>query len=190
MANNFAGSADLVAQINAGAPADVFAPADTKTMAKVSALVGKPAIFATNTLQIAVQPGNPAHVMNLADLSRAGIKTVICAPSVPCGSAAATVAKAAGVKLTPVSEENAVTDVLGKVSSGEADAGLVYLTDVRGAGTKVLGVSFPEAVAAVNAYPIASLTASKNLALARAFVVYITGPVGRSALAAAGFGAP
>ena len=187
---SFAGSADLVAQITAGAPADVFASADTKNMAKVSTLVGAPVNFATNELEIAVPPGNPAKIATFADLARPGVKTVVCAPAVPCGAATVAIETSTGVKLTPVSEENAVTDVLGKVSSGEADAGLVYVTDVKGAGSRVTGIRFSESSKAVNTYPIATITASRNSRIATAFVHYVTGTVGRAVLAAAGFGAP
>jgi molybdate transport system substrate-binding protein len=190
VATSFAGSADLVAQITAGAPADVFASADTKNMAKVSTLVGTPVDFATNLLEIAVPPGNPARIATFADLAKPGVKAVVCAPAVPCGAATVAVELATGVKLTPVSEENAVTDVLGKVSSGEADAGLVYVTDVKGAGSSVTGIPFAESSSAVNTYPIATVTASKNATVAKAFVDYVTGTVGRAVLAAAGFGAP
>lgn len=190
VATSFAGSADLVAQITAGAPADVFASADTKNMAKVSTLVRTPVYFATNVLEIAVPPGNPAKIATFADLAKPGVKTVVCAPAVPCGAATVTIETSTGVTLTPVSEENAVTDVLGKVSSGEADAGLVYVTDVKGAGSSVTGIPFAESSTAVNTYPIATVTAGKNAKVARAFVAFVTGKVGRSVLAAAGFGAP
>lgn len=190
VATSFAGSADLVAQITAGAPADVFASADTRNMAKVSTLVGTPVDFATNVLEIAVPPGNPARISTFADLAKPGVKTVVCAPAVPCGAATVAVETATGVKLTPVSEENAVTDVLGKVSSGEADAGLVYVTDVKGAGSSVTGIPFAESGSAVNTYPIATIAASRNATVAKAFVDYVTGRVGRAVLAAAGFGAP
>jgi len=190
VATSFAGSADLVAQITAGAPADVFASADTKNMGKVSTLVGTPVNFATNVLEIAVPPGNPAKITTFADLAKPGVKTVVCAPAVPCGAATVAIETSAGVTLTPVSEENAVTDVLGKVSSGEADAGLVYVTDVKGAGSSVTGIPFPESSSAVNTYPIATVTASKNATVAKAFVDFVTGKVGRSVLAKAGFGAP
>ena len=190
VATSFAGSADLVAQITAGAPADVFASADTKNMAKVSTLVRTPVYFATNVLEIAVPPGNPAKIATFADLAKPGVKTVVCAPAVPCGAATVTIETSTGVTLTPVSEENAVTDVLGKVSSGEADAGLVYVTDVKGAGSSVTGIPFAELSTAVNTYPIATVTAGKNAKVARAFVAFVTGKVGRSVLAAAGFGAP
>jgi len=193
VAFSFAGSSDLVSQLSAGAPADVFASADQANMTKaVKAKVidGSPADFATNVLAIAVPPGNPAHVKSFADLASPSVKTVICAPQVPCGAATATVEKSSGVTLTPVSQESSVTDVLGKVSSGEADAGIVYRTDVKGAGSKVESLPFPEAATTVNVYPIAKVSDAPNPEGAAAFVAFVTGPEGRKALTAAGFGAP
>ena len=190
---SFAGSADLASQIVNGAPADVFASADTATMKTVTdahLVVGKPIDFATNVLEIAVPPGNPASIKSFADLARPGVKTVVCAPQVPCGAATVAVERLAGVKLSPVSEETDVTDVLGKVSSGEADAGLVYVTDVKGAGSSVEGIMFPESGKVVNSYPIAAIAGSHASAAAAAFIAYVTGPVGRKVLSAAGFGAP
>jgi molybdate transport system substrate-binding protein len=188
---SFAGSSDLASQINQGAPADVFASADTANMKKLQdagLADGAPRNFATNTLAIAVPPGNPAGISALKDLVRPGIKLVICAKQVPCGAAAAKVAGAAGITLSPVSEENAVTDVLGKVTSGEADAGLVYGTDVKAAGAKVAGIEFPESQGAVNTYPIAGVASGRNKATAQAFIGLVTGAEGQKVLAAAGFG--
>jgi molybdate transport system substrate-binding protein len=187
---SFGGSSDLASQIRSGAPADVFASADTRTMAGLGATARHPRDFASNTLEIAVPPGNPAHVAGLADLARPGLKLVTCAPEVPCGSAARAVAKATGLILRPVSQEQSVTDVLGKVSSGEADAGLVYVTDVKGAHGSVEGVTFPEAAGVVNSYPIAVLQDSGHAAVARQFVDFVLGPTGRRVLGDAGFGAP
>ncbi|WP_431247069.1 molybdate ABC transporter substrate-binding protein [Leifsonia xyli] len=190
---SFAGSSDLVSQLTAGAPADVFASADEKNMTKaVDARVidGSPADFATNVLAIAVPPGNPAHLTGFADLASPSVKTVVCAPQVPCGAATAKVEQSAGVTLHPVSQESSVTDVLGKVISGEADAGIVYRTDVKGAGATVGSVPFPEAADTVNVYPIARVAHAPNADGAAAFVAFVTGPQGRAALAAAGFGAP
>jgi molybdate transport system substrate-binding protein len=187
---SFAGSSDLVAQIQQGAPADVFASADSTNMDKVTAeslTTAEPVVFASNALEVAVPPGNPAKISSFADLGRSGVKVVLCAPAVPCGSAAARVEAAAGVDIRPVSEEQSVTDVLGKVTAGEADAGLVYVTDVRGAGDAVQGITFPESSAAVNSYPIAALRASRNATVADAFVKAVTGPAGQQVLAAAGF---
>ena len=190
---SFAGSSDLAAQVTAGAPADVFASADTTNMTKLQdagLVAGTPADFATNTLEIAVPPSNPAGIASLADLSGPGVKLVICAPQVPCGHATQSVADSASLTFTPVSEESSVTDVLGKVTSGEADAGLVYVTDVRNAGDKVKGIEFPESSTAVNTYPIATVANTKNKELADAFIDAVTGPEGRKVLTDAGFGVP
>lgn len=190
---NFAGSSDLATQITQGAPADVFASADTRNMAKLAdakLLDGTPANFATNVLEIAVPPSNPANIGSFADLAKQGTKVVVCAPQVPCGAATETVEKATGTNLDPVSEESSVTDVLGKVASQEADAGLVYVTDVKAAGDKVKGIPFPESGKAVNTYPIATIGAAKNKELAHAFIALVTGSEGKQVLADAGFGAP
>ena len=190
---NFAGSSDLVTQLTQGAPADVFASADTNNMTKAvdaGLVTGDPVNFATNTLTIVTPPGNPKQIASFADLAKPGTQVVVCAPQVPCGSATEKVEQATGVTLTPVSEESAVTDVLGKITSGQADAGLVYVTDAKGAGDKVTAVPFPESSGAVNTYPIAVLKESKNPAAAQKFVDLVTGPEGQKVLAAAGFAAP
>ncbi|GAA0992178.1 molybdate ABC transporter substrate-binding protein [Subtercola frigoramans] len=189
---NFAGSADLVTQITAGAPADVFASADAKNMKKLtdaSEITGSPLNFATNTLEIAVPLDNPAHVSAFADLGKASVRTVICAPQVPCGAATATIETATGVTIPAVSEESSVADVLGKVASGEADAGLVYVTDVKASGSTVVGVPFAESSQAVNTYPIGIVATTQNHTLSEAFVAYVTGSVGQGVLQSAGFGA-
>jgi molybdate transport system substrate-binding protein len=193
VAFNFAGSADLVTQLQQGAPADVFASADTKNMTKATGddlVDGTPTAFASNTLEIAVPPDNPAGVASFADLARPGVKVVVCAAAVPCGSAAEKIETASGIGLRPVSEETSVTDVLNKVQTGEADAGLVYVTDIRSAGAKVTGIPFPESKEAVNQYPIATLTGSKNQTLAKQFIELVTGPEGQRVLAGAGFAKP
>jgi molybdate transport system substrate-binding protein len=190
---NFGGSSALVAQIDQGAPADVLASADTATMDKAVAadvVAGDPVDFASNALEIAVPPDNPADVSSLQDLADPATKVVVCAPEVPCGAAARKVEAAAKVEIEPVSEETAVTDVLTKVESGEADAGLVYVTDVEAAGDRVEGIEFPESSSAVNTYPIAALARSSNADLAKEFVALVTGDEGRSVLAEAGFGEP
>lgn len=191
---DFAGSSDLATQIIEGAPADVFASADEKNMAKLTDAglsdVDAPVNFATNVLEIAVPPTNPAGIETFADLANPGVKTVVCAPEVPCGAATVTVEEATGVTLAPVSEESSVTDVLGKVTSGEADAGLVYVTDVIAAGDAVEGIEFPESSEAVNTYPIAVVKASKTADVAQAFVDLVTGSEGQKVLADAGFGTP
>lgn len=190
---SFAGSADLVTQLTQGAPADVFASADETNMTRAveAGLVdGAPTVFATNTLTIVTPPGNPKDVASFADLAKPGTAVVICAPQVPCGAATERVEEATGVRLSPVSEESAVTDVLGKVISGQADAGLVYRTDARRAGQQVTEVPFGAADDAVTSYPIAVLKDAADTAAARLFVDLVTGPQGRAALAEAGFAAP
>ena len=190
---SFGGSSDLVAQIQQGAPADVFASADTNNMDKATAddlVEGDPVDFATNTLEIAVPPDNPAGVASLEDLAMPGAKVVVCAAAVPCGAAAQGVEDASGVEIKPVSEEQSVTDVLNKVVTGEADAGLVYVTDVQAAGDKVKGITFPESSSVVNTYPIAALADSKNKELAQEFVDLVTGDAGQQILADAGFAKP
>jgi molybdate transport system substrate-binding protein len=187
---SFAGSSDLVTQLSQGAPADVFASADTTNMnkaAQAGLLAGNPVNFAANTLTIAVAPGNPKNITSFQDLAKPGLSVVVCAPQVPCGSATQKVEQATGVKLAPVSEESSVTDVLNKVLTGQADAGLVYGTDALAAGSKVSSVPFPESAAAVNTYPIAGLKQSKNADLARKFVDAVTGPAGQKVLTANGF---
>jgi molybdate transport system substrate-binding protein len=190
---SFAGSSDLVTQLTQGAQADVFASADTKNMdkaAQTGLLAGDPVNFASNTLTIAVAPGNPKKVASFKDLTQQGLNVVVCAPQVPCGSATQKVEQATGVTLNPVSEESSVSDVLNKVTTGQADAGLVYVTDAKGAGDKVAAVPFPEAAGAVNTYPIATLKESKNPELARKFVDLVAAESGQKVLEAAGFGKP
>jgi molybdate transport system substrate-binding protein len=190
---NFTGSSNLVAQLIQGAPADVFASADTRSMTEAvdaGLITGQPVDFASNTLTIVTPPGNTRKITSFADLAEDGTQVVVCAPQVPCGAAAEKLEQAAGVTLTPVSEESSVTDVLGKITSGQADAGLVYLTDAAEAGGKVGSIPIAESGSAVNTYPIAVLKQSANPSAAREFIQLVTGPRGRSILAAAGFGVP
>jgi len=188
----FEGSSGLVDQLKGGARADVFASADEKNMtnaATAKLTTGDQVIFARNVLTVVVPPGNPAQITGF-DSSLDGSKLVICAPEVPCGSATATLAKHLGVTLKPVSEETKVTDVLGKVTSGEADAGIVYVTDAKGAGDKVETIAIPGADRVVNNYPITVLARAAQPQLAGEFITLVTSPDGQSLLAEAGFLAP
>jgi molybdate transport system substrate-binding protein len=190
---NFGASSDLAQQIVNGGPADVFAAANTATMRTVAdaGLVdGEPAVFATNVLEIVTPPGNPAGVTSFADLARPDLQVVVCAPQVPCGSAAESVERATGVTLSPVSEEPDVKSTLAKVTSGNADAGLVYATDVAAAGDDVQGIPFPEAAQAANDYPIAVVADAPAADLARQFQELVSGAEGREVLGSAGFGSP
>jgi len=190
---SFGGSSGLVAQLSEGAPGDVLATANEPTMAdavKDGLVAGDSQPFASNTLEVVVPADNPAGVRTLADLAKPGTQVVLCAPAVPCGAASTALEKAAGVDIKPVSEEQSVTDVLGKVRSGEADAGLVYVTDVASAGAEVTGIDVPEAAAVVNTYPIATLRDAADADLAAEFVALVTGTAGLEVLADAGFRAP
>ncbi|WP_435770155.1 molybdate ABC transporter substrate-binding protein [Nocardioides sp. SYSU DS0651] len=190
---SFGGSADLASQVREGAEADVFVSADSRTM---DALVddglvdGEPVQLATNTLTIAVPPGNPAAVRGPEDLARPGLDLVLCAPEVPCGAAARELAGELSLDLEPVSEEQSVTDVVAKVRSGEADAGLVYVTDVQAAEGDIEGVAVPGADRVVNHYPAAALEGSDHPALARELLDLLLSDRGRDLLADAGFGLP
>ena|SRR2546425_19774 len=185
----FAGSSTLVAQIQQGAIGDVFASADQPNMQKLvnaGLTAGSPSIFARNRLQIVVAAGNPKHVSGLADLGRAGLVVVLCASAVPCGHYAAEALKKANVTVKPASEETDVKAVLTKVALGEADAGIVYATDVKAAGAQVQGVDIPDVLNVVADYPIVVLKDSQNVALARAFIGYIHAN-GQQTLARYGF---
>ena len=190
---SFAGSSDLMTQLTQGAEADVFASADNRNMdkaAQAGLLDGQPVDFATNTLTIVVAPGNPKGIKSFQDLANPEFSTVVCAAQVPCGSATEKVEQAAGTTLAPVSEETSVTDVLNKVTTGQADAGVVYRTDAAAAGDKVAAVAFPESAQAVNSYPIAVLKQSANHAVAQRFVDLVTGEFGQKILATYGFAQP
>ncbi|MCV7282732.1 molybdate ABC transporter substrate-binding protein [Mycolicibacterium flavescens] len=188
---SFAGSADLVTQLTQGARADVFASADARNMARAAQaglLAGDPVDFATNTLTIVVAPGNPHGINGFGDLARPGLDVVTCASQVPCGAATEEAERVAGVQLAPVSEESSVTDVLNKVAAGQADAGVVYVTDAKAAGDRVTSVPVPEIADVVNTYPIAALQDSPRPDLARQFVDAVV--TGRELLDEAGFGRP
>jgi len=174
---SFAGSQSLVAQVQQGAPADVLATADEATMARVGGeLRRSPEVFTHNQLAIVTAPGNPLHLAALRDLTRTGLRVVVAAPTVPVGKAAAKALDAAGVTVHPVSLEDAVTGVVGKVRLGEADAGIAYVTDL---GDGVDGVAVPGTTTSL---AIGPLTAEGE-----AFVAFVLSPEGQRVLRRHGF---
>ncbi|MEY9213945.1 molybdate ABC transporter substrate-binding protein [Thermobifida halotolerans] len=189
----FAGSSALAEQLVQGAPADVFASADTATMDRVAdevGVVGGPVVFARNTLRIAVPPDNPAGIDSLSDLADDDVAVALCAEQVPCGAAARTALDAAGVAVEPVTWEEDVKAALTRVRLGEVDAALVYRSDVAAADGAVLGVDFPQADTAVNDYPVAVLADAPEPGAAAAWVDLVTSPEGAKALDDAGFDLP
>lgn len=193
---SFGPSSGLATQIISGAPADVFAAASDPTMARVvdAGLATSPAVFARNSLQIAVPPSNPAGIDDLGDLDDPGVKVVLCQEQVPCGAAATATLAKAGLTVTAVSREADVKAVLTKVALDEADAGLVYVTDVLSAGGDVVGVEIPTDRNTSTDYPIAALTRDgadpAKQATAHAFVDFVLSGAGRAVLARAGFANP
>ena len=190
---NFAASSALAQQINEGAPADVFASADTANMQKVvdaGGISGSPENFATNSLEIIVASGNPKGITGVADLSKSGVLYVTCGPDVPIGKYALQVFTNAKVTPpNPVSLEPDVKGIVTKVTSGEADAGIVYATDVKAAGDKAAGVTIPADINVLATYPLGVTTDAANPEGAAAWAAFITGSEGQSILAKYGFGA-
>ncbi|MDQ1024301.1 molybdate transport system substrate-binding protein [Streptomyces umbrinus] len=187
---SFGGSDSLAASITGGAPADVFASASPKTMAIVTDkgdASGTPATFVRNQLEIATLPGNPDKIASLKDLTKSGLKVVLCDKTVPCGAAAQKALDAGKLKLTPVSYEQDVKAALTKVELKEADAAVVYKTDVNAAGDKVEGVDFPESADAINDYPIVQLKDAPNAEAAEAFIALVQSADGQKVLTEAGF---
>lgn len=187
---SFDGSSTLVTQIKQGAPADVFASADERNMSKLGDQAVEPKIFATNTLVIVTAPGNPKGINSFADLNKPGVTTVVCADPQPCGAATAAVERDAGITVNAASQEQSVTAVLTKVTAGQADAGIVYVTDAEGVGDKVATVTDPAFAAVVNKYPIATVRGAAHEAVATEFVDEVLSPAGQQILSDAGFGKP
>lgn len=189
---SFGASSSLAEQINAGAPADVFASASGSTMDQVvdAGNAAEPTTFAANLMQIAVPPTNPAGVAGVDDLADPTVKVALCQEQVPCGAVAAEVFANAGITVTPVTLEPDVRAVLSKVQLGEVDAGVVYMTDVLAAGDQVEGVEIPADVNSSTSYPIAELTSTANAATADAFEAFVLSPEGQDVLADFGFAKP
>lgn len=187
---SFASSSDLARQVVEGAPVGVYASADTANMDEVTgagAAAGVPVVFATNGAEIIVAPGNPLGITGLDDLAERDLVVVLCAPEVPCGVYADQVVERAGVAVTADSLEENVRGVVTKVTLGEADAGIVYRTDVLAAGDGATGVEIPDDVNVVAEYPIVSVSGD---ALADRFVDFVTSDAGQDVLASQGFGRP
>jgi molybdate transport system substrate-binding protein len=189
---SFGGSSTLATQITGGAPTDVFASAAPANMDTVVSAgdASNPQDFAKNTAEIAVPPKNPANVTSVSDMAKSSVKVALCQPKVPCGVVAAEVFKNAGVTVKPVTLQPDVKSVLTQVELGNVDAGMVYVTDVLAAGTKVKGVVVPANQNASTLYPIATISSSTHQAEAQAFVAYVLSPAGEMVLKAAGFQAP
>ncbi len=190
---NFAASSELVTQIGEGAPADVFASADITNMTKLTDAgnnATEPVIFANNVLQIIVGPGNPKGIVKVADLANPDLIVVTCAPEVPCGKYAATLFENAAVTVTPKSLEENVKAVVTKVTLGEADAGIVYSTDVTAAGVDAAGVAIPADINVLAEYPVAVIKNALNPDSAQAFVGFVVSDAGQKILASYGFLAP
>ena len=189
---SFGASSALAEQINSGAPADVFASAAPKNMDQVvtPGNASNPQDFAKNTAEVAVPPSNPAKVTSVNDLAKSSVKTALCQPQVPCGVVAAEVFKNAKITVKPVTLQPDVKSVLTQVELGNVDAGVVYVTDVMAAGSKVKGVTISASDNASTLYPIAALTHSQEQSIAQAFVAYVLSPAGQQVLAAAGFEKP
>lgn len=189
---SYGASSALALQITQGAPVDVFASASTKNMKQVTdaKLADSPTNFVKNVMEIAVPPSNPANITGVADLAKGGVKVALCQAQVPCGATAEKVFSNAKITVKPVTLEADVKSTLAKVESDEVDAGVVYVTDVRSAGSKVKGIPIPSDVNASTEYPIAALTKARNPSAAKAFVDYILSPAGQSVLSSDGFEQP
>ena len=190
---NFAGSGDLVTQVTQGAPADVFVSADDTNMKKLTDAgenAGNPVAIARNSMEILVEKGNPKAIATVADLAKPDTIVVLCAANVPCGKNAAAVLANAGVTVTPASLEDKVKGVVTKVSAGEADAGIVYVTDVNSAGDTAEGVKIPDDINVIISYPMVVTKEATNPEAAQAFIDFVASDAGQAILAKYGFLAP
>ncbi|MFM2078288.1 MAG: hypothetical protein RJA49_2178 [Actinomycetota bacterium] len=190
---NFAGSGDLVTQIGQGAPADVFVSADDSNMKKLTdagEAAGDPVSIAKNTFQVIVEKGNPKGVTGVADLAKPDLIVVLCADTVPCGKGAAKILENANVTVTPKSYEDKVKGVVTKVTTGEADAGIVFVTDVKAAGDSASGVAIPAGINVISNYPMVITKEATNATAAQSFIDFVASPAGQAILAKYGFLAP
>lgn len=191
---NVGSSGTLATQIEEGAPVDVAAFADEATMTRLvdaGLVVGPVEVFATNELVIVTEPGNPLGITSLADLADAGT-VALCASSAPCGAFADQALEQAGVEVpaSSITRGRDVKATLGAVAEGDADAGIVYVTDAAVAGDAVAAVPVPAERNVVARYPVAVVDGAADAALARAFVEHVLGPEAGALLEEAGFGPP
>jgi molybdate transport system substrate-binding protein len=189
---DFGASSALAQQIISGAPADVFASAAPKNMQQVTTAGGASSStnFVKNVMEVAVPPNNPGHITSVQDVARTSVKVALCQSQVPCGATALKVFSNAKITVKPVTLEPDVKSTLTKVELKEVDAGVVYVTDVRAAGSKVHGIVIPPDVNASTEYPISALSKAHNAAGAQAFVDYVLSAAGQAVLAADGFEKP
>ena len=189
---SFGPSSGLATEITSGAPTDVFASAAPANMQQVVSAgdASSPQNFAKNKAEVAVPPNNPGKVTTVKDLAKKSVKVALCQPQVPCGVVASDVFKNLGIKVKPVTLQPDVKSVLTQVETGNVDAGMVYVTDVQAAGSKVKGVTIPASDNASTLYPIATISSSKHKSEAQAFMNYVLSPAGLQVLAAAGFQKP
>jgi molybdate transport system substrate-binding protein len=189
---SFGPSSGLATQITSGAPADVFASAAPANMDTVVSAgdASNPQTFAKNTMEVAVPPNNPAKVTSVKDLAKSSVKVAVCQAQVPCGVVAAEVFKNVGITVKPVTEATDVSSVVTEVETGNVDAGMVYVTNVKSEGNKLKGIVIPASENASTLYPIATITSSKHEAIAKEFVDYVLSPAGQQVLTAAGFQKP
>jgi molybdate transport system substrate-binding protein len=193
VAFSFGSSATLETQLEQSAPGDVFASADTANAGKLKTagdISGTPVVFARNRLEIAVEHGNPKKIKTLADTVKSGVLLTLCAPEVPCGKYALQAYQEAGVTVPQVPTGLTAKDTLSKVTLGEADAAVVYVTDVKAAASDVTGVKISKKHNVVAEYPIAVVKATQNAATAKAFVKYVTSKAGLATLEKFGFLSP
>lgn len=189
---SFGSSSTLATQLGQGAPADVFASASVDSMqqAREAHAVGRATNFASNIAEVAVAPDARDWITSLADLAKPGVKVALCEEDVPCGALAETVLHNAGLTVHPATRQLDVKSTLATVTDGQADAAIVYVTDVQAAGSSVVGVRIPASVNSTTTYPIAVVSASEHPDLASEFVRLVRSAAGQAALKAAGFGSP
>ena len=189
---SFGPSSGLATEITGGAPADVFASASPATLDVVvkAGDAASPQTFAKNFMEVAVPPNNPANVTSVTDLAKSSVKVALCQPQVPCGAVAAEVFKNAAITVKPVTLQADVDSVVTQVETGNVDAGMVYVTNVLSAGSKLKGITIPASVNASTLYPIDTISSSKHKSEAQAFVNYVLSPAGQQVLTAAGFQKP